>query len=156
MEATQQAKAEDFRARQRRDWDEASQGWRDWHELIDRAADHVSEHIVRMARVQPGDRVLDIAAGYGEPALTAAKVVGPRGEVVATDISASMLAYGRERASAAGLENVRFVESDAFSIPSRPRCSASAGRRSQTPSARASDDGSVRLSNLVLVAAARA
>jgi len=69
-----------------------------------------------MARVQPGDRVLDIAAGYGEPALTAAKVVGPRGKVVATDISASMLAYGRERASAAGLENVRFVESDAFSL----------------------------------------
>ena len=116
MEATQQAKAEDFRARQRRDWDEASQGWRDWHELIDRAAGHVSEHMVGMARVQPGDRVLDVAAGYGEPALTAAKVVGPEGEVVATDISAGMLAYGRERASAAGLANVRFVESDAFSL----------------------------------------
>jgi len=116
MEATQQSNAEDFRARQREDWNEAAKGWRKWNELIDRATTHVSERIVSMARVQSGDRVLDVAAGYGEPALTAAKVVGPEGEVVATDISAGMLAYGRERAAAAGLENVRFVESDASSL----------------------------------------
>jgi SAM-dependent methyltransferase len=115
MEATP-IQAEDFRARQREDWNDASKGWRTWNELIDRSTTHVSERLVSMARVQPGDRVLDVAAGYGEPALTAAKVVGPEGEVVATDISAGMLAYGRERASAAGLENVRFVESDAFSL----------------------------------------
>ena len=116
MEATQQSNAEDFRARQREDWNEAAKGWRKWNELIDRATTHVSERIVSMARVQSGDRVLDVAAGYGEPALTAAEVVGPDGEVVATDISAGMLAYGRERAAAAGLENVRFVESDASSL----------------------------------------
>ncbi|TMK97661.1 MAG: methyltransferase domain-containing protein [Actinobacteria bacterium] len=115
MQATQ-IDADDFRARQRRDWNEASEGWRDWNELIDRATAHVSEHMVSVARIQPGYRVLDVAAGYGEPSLTAAKVVGPQGEVVATDISAGMLAYGRERASAAGLENVRFVESDASSL----------------------------------------
>src|SRR5438105_10717394 len=105
--------ADDYSAGQRRYWNDASKGWRDWNELIDRAAGHVSEHMVRMARVQPGDRVLDVAAGYGEPSLKAAKVVGPQGEVVATDISAGMLAYGPERAVAAGLENVRLVASDA-------------------------------------------
>jgi SAM-dependent methyltransferase len=111
-----QIDADDFRARQRSDWNVAAKGWRDWHELIDRAAGHVSERMVSMARVQAGDHVLDVAAGYGEPSLTAAKVVGPEGEVVASDISASMLAYGRERAADAGLENVRFVESDASSL----------------------------------------
>jgi SAM-dependent methyltransferase len=60
--------------------------------------------------------VLDVAAGYGEPSLTAAKVVGPEGSVTATDISAEMLAYGRERAGAAGVENIEFVESDAMSL----------------------------------------
>src|SRR5207248_8028788 len=37
-------------------------------------------------------------------------------KVVATDISPEMLAYGRERAAAAGLENVEFVESEAASL----------------------------------------
>ena len=66
--------------------------------------------------MQPGSRVLDVAAGYGEPALTAARKAGPDGRVVATDISAEMLAFGRERAAAAGLGNVEFVQSDACSL----------------------------------------
>lgn len=107
---------DEFRAVQRRDWNEASKGWRDWSEFIDRSTAPVSERLVAMAGVQPGHRVLDVAAGYGEPSLTAAKVVGARGEVVATDISAEMIQYGRERAAAAGLQNVRFMESGAVSL----------------------------------------
>jgi SAM-dependent methyltransferase len=59
---------------------------------------------------------LDVAAGYGEPSLTAARKAGAEGSVVATDISAQMIAFGRERAVAAGLENIEFVESDAASL----------------------------------------
>jgi SAM-dependent methyltransferase len=110
----------EFRAGQRRDWDEASKGWRAWSEFIDRTTAPVSERLMAMARVEPGQRVLDVAAGYGEPSLTAAKIVGPEGEVVATDISAGMLAYGRERAAAAGLQNVDFIESDAVSLDFPP------------------------------------
>jgi ubiquinone/menaquinone biosynthesis C-methylase UbiE len=76
----------------------------------------VSKRLVELAGIEPGDRVLDVAAGYGEPSLTAARVVGPEGKVVATDISAGMLAFGRERATAAGVENIEFVESDASSL----------------------------------------
>jgi enediyne biosynthesis protein CalE5 len=60
--------------------------------------------------------VLDVAAGYGEPSLTAARVAGPEGSVVATDISAGMLAFGRERAAAAGVDNIEFIEADASSL----------------------------------------
>jgi SAM-dependent methyltransferase len=72
--------------------------------------------MVELARVEPGSRVLDVAADYGEPSLTAAAVAGPEGKVVATDISPEMLLYGRKRAAAAGLENVKFVESEAASL----------------------------------------
>jgi ubiquinone/menaquinone biosynthesis C-methylase UbiE len=106
----------EFREGQRRDWDAASRGWRDWNELIDRSTQGVAERMVEMAQIKEGDRVLDVAAGYGEPSLTAARVVGPQGSVVATDLSAGMLDFGRERAAAAGLENVEFVESDAASL----------------------------------------
>ena len=56
--------------------------------------------------------MLDVAGGYGEPSLAAARVVGPEGRVVCTDISTEMLAFGKERAAAAGLANVEFVEAD--------------------------------------------
>src|SRR2546423_14047803 len=105
-----------FRTTQQQQWDSAATGWRKWSELIERAASGISERLVELAGVKPGSRVLDVAAGYGEPALTAAKVVGPDGSVIATDISPEMLAYGRERGEAAGVDNLEFVESDAMSL----------------------------------------
>ena len=106
----------EFRGTQREQWNIAASGWRKWSELIDTAAGSVSERLVELAAIEPGSRVLDVAAGYGEPALTAARKAGPDGSVVATDISAEMLAYGRERAAEAGLENIEFVEADASSL----------------------------------------
>src|SRR6478609_3699541 len=110
----------DFRAAQHRHWDSAAVGWMQWSEFNDRADRHISERLVDLAHVRPGSRVLDVAAGYGEPALTAARTVGPEGRVVATDISAEMLAFGRERAAAAGLRNVEFVEAAASSLDFPP------------------------------------
>ncbi|HST33627.1 MAG TPA: methyltransferase domain-containing protein [Solirubrobacteraceae bacterium] len=103
----------DFREAQHRNWDSAAVGWMEWSTFNDNADRHISERLVELAGVQSGSRVLDVAAGYGEPALTAARKAGPEGRVVATDISAQMLAFGRERAAAAGLGNVEFVQSDA-------------------------------------------
>jgi enediyne biosynthesis protein CalE5 len=106
----------EFRGGQREQWDNAATGWRKWSQKIDEAAGHVSERLVELAGVEPGSRVLDVAAGYGEPALSAARKAGPEGSVMATDISAEMLAYGRERADAVGLDNIEFIEADASAL----------------------------------------
>jgi SAM-dependent methyltransferase len=108
--------AAEFRDAQHQQWDKAAVGWRKHSDYIDTAASHISERMVELAGVTAGSRVLDVAAGYGEPSLTAARAVGANGKVVATDISAEMLAYGRERAAAEGLENIEFVQSDAVSL----------------------------------------
>jgi SAM-dependent methyltransferase len=108
--------AVEFRGAQRQQWNSAATGWRKWSELIDASASGISERLVELVGVEPGNRVLDIAAGYGEPSLTAARRAGAEGGVVATDISGEMIAFGRERAAAAGLENIEFVESDAVSL----------------------------------------
>ena len=112
--------SEEFRSGQRDQWNTAATGWRKWSELIDNSAAAISERLVALAGVEPGSRVLDVAAGYGEPSLTAARVAGPEGRVVATDISAEMLAYGRQRAADAALENIEFVESDAAGLDYEP------------------------------------
>jgi SAM-dependent methyltransferase len=119
MEAKQIDPVE-FRGKQREQWNVAATGWRRWSDLIDTAAGKVSERLVELAGVQPGSRVLDVAAGYGEPSLSAARVAGSEGSVVATDIAADMLAFGRERAAAAGLDNIEFVESEVMSLDFEP------------------------------------
>jgi enediyne biosynthesis protein CalE5 len=109
-----------FREVQHRNWDSAAVGWMEWSEFNDRADRHVSERLVELAGVRAGSRVLDVAAGYGEPALTAARKAGPEGHVVATDISAEMLGFARERAAAAGLSTLEFVQADAAGLDFQP------------------------------------
>lgn len=107
-----------YKQAQRTDWQAAAPGWRRWYDVLEAeaAGQVVSRQLVELAALGPGDSVLDVAAGYGEPALTAARVVGDRGRVVATDIAADMLAFGRERALEAGLDNVEFIEADAEAL----------------------------------------
>jgi SAM-dependent methyltransferase len=106
----------EFRKGQRTQWNIAAGGWRKWNELIDESASSISDRLVELAGVEPGSRVLDVACGYGEPSLTAARAAGSEGGVVATDISAEMITYGRERAQAAGIDNIEFVESAAIDL----------------------------------------
>ena len=105
-----------FRDAQRNQWNEAATGWKKWVDEMTATTQPVSDRLVELAGIGPGSRVLDVAAGYGEPALTAARKAGPDGHVVATDISAEMLAFGRERAAAAGVANLAFVESEASAL----------------------------------------
>jgi SAM-dependent methyltransferase len=104
-----------YKADLRTEWRNAAPGWRAWLEVLEAAdgGQAVSRSLIELARIGPGDAVLDVAAGYGEPGLTAARAVTPIGQVVCTDISSEMLAVGRERAAAAGLDNVEFLEGDA-------------------------------------------
>jgi ubiquinone/menaquinone biosynthesis C-methylase UbiE len=60
-----------------------------------------------------GRRVLDIGAGTGDQTLMAARRVGPQGMVLATDVSATMLALTLEAAREADLANVETRVMDA-------------------------------------------
>ena len=88
-----------FKMGQRQSWDSVAQGWRIWWKPIEKGSQKLSNRLVELAKIKPGQRVLDIATGIGEPALTAAKLVGSSGHVIATDISVQMLAIARERAT---------------------------------------------------------
>lgn len=105
--------AEQFKIGQRKSWDTVAAGWQKWWKTLENGAHNVSEKLVTLAEVRQGQRVLDIATGIGEPALTAARAVGSNGQIIATDISPQMLAIGIERARSEGLKNVEFREGDA-------------------------------------------
>ena len=105
-----------IKGQQKAAWDDSAEGWKRWWPTFERSAQLVNDRLVELAGVRAGNRVLDIATGSGEPALTAARVVGQSGRVVAVDMSPGMLAIARERIDAAGLTNVDLVESDAESL----------------------------------------
>ena len=67
-----------------------------------------------LARVGPGDRVLDVATGTGDLALELAGRVGPEGEVVGSDFSEEMLARARVKDTQ---DRVRFEWGNALALP---------------------------------------
>jgi ubiquinone/menaquinone biosynthesis C-methylase UbiE len=66
--------------------------------------------IIALLDPQPGMTVLDGGCGPGRLTLPLAQRVGDSGQVVAVDIQAGMLARVREKAKAAGIENIELVE----------------------------------------------
>ena len=84
--------------------------------MIDEASHAISDRLVELAGIERGSRVLDIAAGYGEPTLAAARKAGPDGLVIASDIAGEMIAFGRERAAAAGVTTIQFIEREAAAL----------------------------------------
>ncbi|MFQ5433170.1 MAG: class I SAM-dependent methyltransferase [Nitrospinota bacterium] len=101
-----------FKAAQKKSWDSVANGWKKWWPSIEQGAQVISDHMVDSAGIKPGDRVLDIATGIGEPAVTAARRVGESGSVMATDQSGQMLEVARERVADLGLKNISFHVSD--------------------------------------------
>src|SRR5690242_17943327 len=75
-----------YKATTREQWEGAAEAWDRWTPVLQRWLGPVTDVMLDMAGVGPGARVLDVAAGAGEPAITAAKRVGPKGSVLATDL----------------------------------------------------------------------
>jgi demethylmenaquinone methyltransferase/2-methoxy-6-polyprenyl-1,4-benzoquinol methylase len=70
-----------------------------------------------LARVGPGDRVLDVATGTGDLAFELGARVAPDGEVVGCDFSARMLELATAKASSLGVVGVRFERANALGLP---------------------------------------
>jgi len=76
-----------------------------------------TDALVEYARPALGMRVLDLASGTGEPAISLAACVGERGHVTALDLSADLLEIAAERARTRGLKNFTTQQADAHSLP---------------------------------------
>lgn len=92
----------------------ASQKWRRQSAVM---GNDMTQAIVEAAHLQPGMRVLDIACGTGEPAISLAALLADDGEVVGVDISPAPLKIAEERATQRGLRNVTFQQADAHGLP---------------------------------------
>ena len=91
----------------------ASQKWRRQSAAM---GSDMTQAIVEAAQVAPGMRVLDIACGTGEPAISRAALVGS-GEVIGVDLSPEPLKIAAQRAAQRGFANASFQQADAHHLP---------------------------------------
>ena len=70
-----------------------------------------------LARLNPGEIVLDLGSGGGIDVLLSAKRVGPTGKAYGLDMTDEMLALANENKRKAGAENVEFLKGEIENIP---------------------------------------
>ena len=89
------------------------------HVLVGGLGRH-SAAIFPKLEINPGERVMDAGAGFGDTAIMLAERVGPAGHVDALDCCDAFLDYGRKDAAARGVRNVSFIEADVQFHPFKP------------------------------------
>jgi len=119
MSAPDTAKIQKFREDLHLEWTGAKTvaAWRKWHAQIATFTHGATEAIIEAAHLRPGMRVLDLASGVGDPALSIAREVAPSGRVTATDLGPGMMSLAEELARKKGLTNIEFREANAESLP---------------------------------------
>ncbi len=99
---------DELRAAVRERWERAADGWRKRNERFQAAVMPVSQWLVQAIDPQPGERVLELAAGVGETGFLAAELIAPGGTLICSDGAEAMLEHARARAAERGLANVEF------------------------------------------------
>ena len=105
MTTAQQLDPVAYKGTTRDQWDNAAAAWDAWGPTLEEWLDEATATMLDLAGVASGSRVLDVAAGAGGQSVAAARRAGPQGRVLATDISAGILALAQRRFDQAGLAN---------------------------------------------------
>jgi len=105
-----------IRDQQRQTWDKFSPGWKKWDAYVMNWLAPVGDELIRSARLHDASHVLDVAAGTGEPGLTAARIAS-KGKVTVTDLSDRMLEVAAENAARRGIMNFETMQCDAGAMP---------------------------------------
>lgn len=111
--------AEAVKQRVREQYDEMAERWHRWTPVMSAQYAPATELMLDLARLRPGHRVLDIAAGDGYQSIAAARRVGPTGHVLAVDIAREQLRYAAAAAREAGVEHLvtRVMDAEKLDLP---------------------------------------
>jgi len=119
---------EEIREQQKISWGKFAGGWKKWNEINMDFIGPVGKEIIAAINPAGTDKILDIAAGTGEPGLTIAGML-QGGKVIITDLSEEMLAIARENATTRGIQNIETLVCDVCELPFPDHCfDAASGR----------------------------
>jgi SAM-dependent methyltransferase len=104
---------DDFRTQSRKRCGDQAEGWESRRDELRAATMPVSARMIDAVDPQPGDTLLELAAGTGDTGLLAAEMIEPGGTLISSDFSPEMLQTAQRRAEELGVRNVRFKQIDA-------------------------------------------
>ena len=107
---------EEIRDQQKQSWNKFSPGWKKWDVLTMDFLSPMGKAIIAAIHPSGKDKVLDIAAGTGEPGLTIASMLDG-GKVVITDLAEDMVKIAKENATKRGITNIETVVCDVSELP---------------------------------------
>lgn len=106
----------EVRAEQIAAWRAAAPGWGRQRALVWESTRALSERMIELLDLQPGEHVVEVASGPGDTGFLAAALVGPEGSLLSTDAAPEMVDTAQRRAEELRLTNVEFAVSDAADL----------------------------------------
>ncbi len=97
-------------------WRTVAPGWARRREYLWSVSQEVGERLVDALDPQPGETILELAAGPGDTGLAAAARLTPGGKLISTDLAPEMVSAAEARGRELGLENVEYRVVDAQAI----------------------------------------
>jgi ubiquinone/menaquinone biosynthesis C-methylase UbiE len=109
----------EYRTESYANWQRVAPGWERRREEMWLATEAVSRNLVDRLRLEPGQTVLELAAGPGQTGLLAADAVGPEGRLVSTDFAPAMVDAARRLSQELRVANVehRLMDAEAIDLP---------------------------------------
>ena len=104
---------DEYRKTSLENWERIAPNWESERDFVMSSTGVVSERLVERLDPQPGNTVLDIAAGTGDTGFMAAARIGEDGKLVSTDFASAMVEAARRNGEAQGLDNVEYRVLDA-------------------------------------------
>jgi len=117
---TQQFSPEAYKQTTRDQWDNAAEAWDRWGPTIEEWLAEATSVMLDLARIGPGARVLDVAAGAGGQSVAAARRAGPDGRVLATDLSPVILERAQRQFERSGLTSAATMVMDGENLAVEP------------------------------------
>jgi ubiquinone/menaquinone biosynthesis C-methylase UbiE len=108
---------DEYRRTSLENWQTMASGWERRRADVEEATRPVTEWMVEALDPQPGQTVLELAAGPGDTGFTAAPALGDGGRLISSDFSSEMIDVARRRAAELDLGNVEHRVVDAEAIP---------------------------------------
>src|SRR6478752_6379175 len=101
-------------------WRRAAAGWEKRADWFREQTMPVSAWMVDAVAPQPGQTILDLAAGIGDTGFLAAELIEPGGQLISADFVPEMLSAAQRRAK---VKNVRFRQIDLSTPIDQPAAS---------------------------------
>jgi ubiquinone/menaquinone biosynthesis C-methylase UbiE len=109
----------DLPARLLETWERMAPGWEQERESFWEVSEHIGRELVDAVDLEPGETVLELAAGIGDTGFLATERIGPGGTLISSDFSPAMVDAARRRAAELGIEGVDFrvLDGQALDLP---------------------------------------